>query len=164
MKPFVLHLQKLCLFKHLSWPVICYYQTLSYLLLWLCLICLNHNLFEGWDIVHTALPILKTLEASAYLNWLSFLETAQVLILWQVLLGFKETEIKKSEDSLVAQAIKNLPAIIGDPGSTPGLGRSAGQGNGNPLQYSCLKNSMDTGAWWATVHEVTKSQTQLSDW
>ena len=51
----------------------------------------------------------------------------------------------------------------GDPGSIPGSGRSSGEGNGNPLQYSCLENPMDRGAWWATVHGVTKSQTQLSD-
>ena len=51
----------------------------------------------------------------------------------------------------------------GDPGSIPGSGRSPGEGNGNPLQYSCLKISMDRGAWWATVHGVTKSQTQLND-
>ena len=44
----------------------------------------------------------------------------------------------------------------------PGLGRSPGEGNGNPLQYSCLENPMDGGAWWATVHGVAKSQTQLS--
>ena len=43
-----------------------------------------------------------------------------------------------------------------DPGSIPGLGRSPGEGNGYPLQYSCLENSMDRGAWWATVHGVTK--------
>ena len=52
---------------------------------------------------------------------------------------------------------------VGDLGSIPGLGRSPGEGNGNPLQYSCLENSMDGGAWWATVHGVTKSGTQLSD-
>ena len=51
----------------------------------------------------------------------------------------------------------------GDPGSIPGSGRSPGEGNGNPLQYSCLANSMDAGAWWATVHGVPKSQTRLSD-
>ena len=50
-----------------------------------------------------------------------------------------------------------------DPGSIPGSGRSPGEGNGNPLQYSCLENSMDGGAWWATVHGVAKSQTRLSD-
>ena len=48
---------------------------------------------------------------------------------------------------------------VGGPGSIPGLGGSPGEGNGNPLQYSCLENSMDGGAWWATVHGVTKSRT-----
>ena len=51
----------------------------------------------------------------------------------------------------------------GDLGSIPGLGRSPGEGNGNPLQYSCLENSMDRGAWWAIVHGVAKSRTRLSD-
>ena len=45
----------------------------------------------------------------------------------------------------------------------PGSGRSSGEGSGNPLQYSCLENSMDGGAWWATVHGVAKSWTRLSD-
>ena len=49
----------------------------------------------------------------------------------------------------------------GDPGLIPGLGRSPGEGNGSPLQYSCLKNLMDRGAWWATVHRVAKNWTQL---
>jgi len=51
----------------------------------------------------------------------------------------------------------------GDLGSTPGSGRSSGEGNGNPLQYSCLENPMEGGAWWATVHEVAKRRTRLSD-
>ena len=51
----------------------------------------------------------------------------------------------------------------GDPGLIPGWGRSPGKENGNPLQYSCLENLMDGGAWWAAVHGVAKSQTQLSD-
>ena len=50
--------------------------------------------------------------------------------------------------------VKNPPAKAGDTGSTPGLGRSPGEGNGNPLQYSCLGNPMDRGSWWATVHRV----------
>ena len=50
----------------------------------------------------------------------------------------------------------------GNPGSIPGLGRCPGEGNGNPLQYSCLENFMDRGAGWATIHGVTKSQTRLS--
>ena len=52
---------------------------------------------------------------------------------------------------------------VGDPGLIPGWGRSPGKENGNPLQYSCLENLMDGGAWWAAVHGVAKSQTQLSD-
>ena len=58
--------------------------------------------------------------------------------------------------------VKNLPANAGDirdAGSIPGLGRSPGGGHGNPLQYSCLKNPMDRGAWWAMVHGVSQSDT-----
>ena len=55
--------------------------------------------------------------------------------------------------------VKNLPANSGDAGSIPGLGRSPGEGNGNPLQYSCLENPVNRGAWQATVHGVIKSQT-----
>ena len=51
----------------------------------------------------------------------------------------------------------------GDPGLIPGLERSLGEGNGNPLQYSCLENPMDRGAWGATAHAITKSQMLLSD-
>ena len=52
---------------------------------------------------------------------------------------------------------------VGDLGSIPRSGRSPGEGNGNPVQYSCLENPMDGGAWWATVHGVAKSWTRLSD-
>ena len=55
--------------------------------------------------------------------------------------------------------VKNLPANAGDTGdmdSIPGLGKLPGEGNGSPLQYSCLENPMDRGAWWATVHAVAK--------
>jgi len=55
--------------------------------------------------------------------------------------------------------VKNLPANAGDTSSIPGSGRSLGEGNSNLLQYSCLKKSMDRGAWQATVHRVTKSWT-----
>ena len=57
--------------------------------------------------------------------------------------------------------VKNLLANAGDANSVPGLGRSPGRGNGNPLQYSCLENPMDRGAWRAMVHRVKKSQTRL---
>ena len=52
--------------------------------------------------------------------------------------------------------VKNPPANAGDVGLIPGLGRSPGEGNGNPLQYSCLENRMDRGAWQATVHGIAK--------
>ena len=65
----------------------------------------------------------------------------------------------------MALGIKNSPANAGDardPGSIPGLGRSPGGGNGNPLQNSCLKKPTDRGAWLAVVHGVEKNQTPLS--
>ena len=69
--------------------------------------------------------------------------------------------------SLVAQMLKNLSAMwetwVGDLSWIPRLGRSPGEGNGYPLQYSCLENSKDRGAWQAAVHGVAKSWTRLSD-
>ena len=65
---------------------------------------------------------------------------------------------------LGAVVVKNLPANardVRDLDFIPRSGRSPGGGHGNPLQYSCLENPMDRGAWWATVHSVTKSQTRL---
>ena len=53
--------------------------------------------------------------------------------------------------------VKNSPADAGDAGSIPGLARFTGEGNGNPLWYSCLEKRIDRGAWQATVHEITKS-------
>ena len=73
---------------------------------------------------------------------------------------------------VVLGAIKGFPGgsdskesacSVGDWGSIPGSRRSPGEGNGNPLQYSCLKNPMDGGVWQATVHGVKKSQTRLSN-
>ena len=61
------------------------------------------------------------------------------------------------------QAVKKSACSAGDLDLIPGSGRYHGVGHGNPLQYSCLQNSVDRGAWWATVHGVAKSQTQLSD-
>ena len=60
--------------------------------------------------------------------------------------------------------VKNSPANagdVGDAGSIPDLGRSPGEGNGNPLQYSCLRNPMDRGAWWAIVPGVTKESNMI---
>ena len=59
--------------------------------------------------------------------------------------------------------VKNPPANAGDAGSIPGSGRSPGGGNGNPLQCSCLENSMDRGAWQATVHGVPKSLSYMAE-
>ena len=67
--------------------------------------------------------------------------------------------------SQVALVIKNLPANAGDVRDTvsiPGSGRTPGGGHGNPLQYPCLENPLDRGAWWATVRAVTNSQTGLN--
>ena len=65
----------------------------------------------------------------------------------------------------MALVVKNPPANAGDRhrdvGSVPGSGRSPGEGNGNPLQITCLENPMDRGVWQATVHRITKSQTRL---
>ena len=75
------------------------------------------------------------------------------------------TILTSSWASLVAQMIKNLPAMqemwVGDVGLIPGFGRFPGEGNGYSLQYLCLENSMDRGTWWATVHGIANSQTQL---
>ena len=65
--------------------------------------------------------------------------------------------------SLMAQTVKNPPSTAENPGSIPGSGRSPGEENGYPLQYSCLGNPMDRGAWQATVHVVSECGTRLSN-
>ena len=70
-----------------------------------------------------------------------------MLLDWNLVLSFTGV-------SLVAQMVKNLPVNIEVMGSIPGSGRSPGEGNNNPLQYSCLGNPMGRGTWWATVHGV----------
>ena len=66
--------------------------------------------------------------------------------------------------SLVAQTVKESACNAGDQDSIPGLGTSPREGNGHPLEYSCLESSMDRGAWRAIVHGVPKSQTRLSNY
>jgi len=93
-------------------------------------------------------------------------------------------DLEKAEETLFSWASKSLQMVTAamklkgtdyssegkesacneeDLSSIPGSERASGEGNGNPLQYSCLKNPMDRGAWWATVHGVAKSWTRLSD-
>ena len=66
------------------------------------------------------------------------------------------TELYTNPGSPDGSVVKNVSAKAGDAGLIPGLGRSPGEGNGNPLQSSCLGNPMDRGAWWAIVHGVAK--------
>ena len=71
--------------------------------------------------------------------------------------------ILSNEIDLVIQMVKNLPALQETWVRSLGWEDSSGEGNGSPLQYSCVENAMDREAWWATVHGVSKSRTQLSD-
>ena len=90
-------------------------------------------------------------------------------VIWpflQMRAGYREQQKTRSIPALGAHggpAVRNPPANAGDVDSIPGSERSPGEGNSNPLQHSCLENSMDGGAWWATVHGLAKSWTQLSD-
>ena len=87
---------------------------------------------------------------------------AMIWVLW--VLSFKPAFSLSSftfGTSLLAEMVKGSAYNVGDLGLIPGLGRSPGEGNGNPLQYSCLENPMDGGAWWATVHG---SQRVGHDW
>ena len=72
-------------------------------------------------------------------------------------------ETRASQAALVVKNPSDDAGDAGDVGKIPGWGRSPGGGHGNLLWYSCLENPMERGAWWAIVHGVTKSQTQLSD-
>ena len=72
------------------------------------------------------------------------------------------SELRRNGAPQVVLVVKNPPANAGgirEVGSVPGWGRSPGGGNGNSLQYSCLENPMDSGAWWATVHRISASDT-----
>ena len=71
-------------------------------------------------------------------------------------------EAEPEKGFLGGSVVKNPPANAGETASMPGSGKSSGEGNGNPFQYSCVENSMDRGAWWAAVRGVKKSQTRLS--
>ena len=97
-------------------------------------------------------PLIKWISPWDVIDGMVTTVNNTTLYIWKLLWGFPGD----SDD-------KESACNAGDPGSTPGLGRSPGEGDSNPLQCSCLENSMDRGAWWATVHEVTKSWTRLRD-
>ena len=77
--------------------------------------------------------------------------------------SFRSHLLKKEWGFVGGSDGKESICSAGDPGLIPVLGRSPGEGNGSRLQSSCLENPLDRGTWWATVHGVTKSQTQLND-
>ena len=76
--------------------------------------------------------------------------------------GIYTISIVINEDFVPSSVSKESACNAGDPGSIPGSRRSPGEGNGNPLQYSCLENSMDRGAWWAIVHGVARVRHDLA--
>ena len=82
-----------------------------------------------------------------------------ITILKKTHFGFSLKYLCSSKGFPGGWVVKNLPAHAEDVDLIPGSGRSPGGGNGNPLQYSCLGNPMDRGAWWATVHGLAESQT-----
>ena len=95
---------------------------------------------------------LKTLSCSPTSHWQQFTHSL-----------FLDPFTHVNRVSLVAQRVKHLP-VMQETCLIPGSGRSPGEGNGNPLQYSCLENPMERGAWWAIVHRVSKSWTRLCDY
>ena len=92
------------------------------------------------------------LDLMRYTTWFVTLHTQKIKISVYVYRGFPDGSAGKES------------ACSADVGLIPGLGRSPGGENSNPLHYSCLRNPIDKGAWWAMVHGVTKSRTQLSNW
>ena len=121
------------------------------------IIALHNPLFFFWDILCCVQSILhKAVVPILFPTPSSMLSANKCSFCYLVISGVSE--------QLVAQLLKNPPAKAGDLGSILGLGRSPGEGNGNPLQYSGLENPVDWGAWRATVHGVAKSRTQLSAW
>ena len=91
----------------------------------------------------------------------------QLRLLYLAMISFKiDGEIKSFSDKQKLREFSTTKQAsvysVGDPGSSPGLGTSPGEGNGNPLQYSCLENPMDREAWWVTVHGVSRVRYDLA--
>ena len=136
--------------------------------------------YKNWQVKRKSLsflwvPIQSIHMVNTQLMWLCFSSTSankwrrndRILLFctsdWNHWSGKTINLCSKQEDFLGGSDGKEFACNAGDPGSIPGLGRSPGDGNGNPLQYSFLENSMNRGDWWATVHGVAKSWTHLSD-
>ena len=135
---------------HLSYFCLCYTQTLSHV--WL---------FATVWIVACQAPLSTVFSQEEYWGRVPFSPPGD--------LPDPGIETPSHWCHLGAQLVKNLLTMqettydAGKAGSIPGLGRFPGEGNGNPLQYSCLGNPVDRGVWWATVHSVAKSWTWLND-
>ena len=126
-------------------------------------------LFIWSHITFSSQPILVRL-LSLRLFWNNSYQGHQALVLLELTQHlhsedspWKPSALGFSKGFPGGSEVKVSACSAGDLGSIPGSGRSPGEGNGNPLQYSCLENPMDGGAWWATVHGITKSRTWLSD-
>ena len=121
--------------------------------------------FSAWDIV-SVWPVPS--QRPCFLTWLLMVITWLLILCfmhsWLLFVILVSAQLMPPQSILPGGSDSKASAHnAGDLGSIPGLGRSPGEGNGNPLQYSCLENSIDGGAWWATVHGVTKSWTRLSN-
>ena len=116
--------------------------------------CLDYNLVQSWVASRVMQNKDRVLQNKGHMT---STEISNVIMLKfnNILFGIQKN-FKIPGDSESAYN-------AGDPGLIPGSGRSPGEGNGNPLQYSCLENSRERGAWGAIVHRVAKSQIQLSD-
>ena len=113
----------------------------------------------NWDYSKYAklLSISKSINIFYHIN-----KRKKAILLFDAEKAFDKT-LHSFRASLVAQMVKKSACNAGDPLLVPGLGRSPGEGNGNPLQYLCLENPMDRGVWQATVRGITKSQIQQSN-
>ena len=139
----------------------CYFDNIKH-----CLLIIAIPMGVTWYFIVVSICISLIIRDIEWFSWSSdYLPQKNVRVLFVLL----------SQDSLALQVflwflggtvVKNMPASAGDARDTDsiaGSGRSPGGGHGNPLQYSCLENPVDRGAWWAMVQGVTKSQTWLSN-
>ena len=123
---------------------------------------------KEWTLQATLDGVTKDLDTTEWLNWTELIICIRTPG-WPSALSMSNTTLKENFCGSKSQQCfpgssdgKESTCNAGDPGLIPGSGKSPGERNGNPLQYSCLENFMDRGAWLATVHEVAKSHTQLS--